>query len=329
MEYNSFLFSNYLFKLCSDKSSISCLLAVSSADPITFLSLLLIKSPVQFQSLLKLILSPPCSIGLSNDLWILEAEKWRWTHPALSSSRSPSSWAVGGWKERWCSQGSSYKTGHMCVAGKYPWTSPVLIWFCLMLVASADGVVLHRYHSRFFWGWHQILSDSLPSPPLVLRIPQWKTIGSLFGLASGPGLHPPLLMGYHLTWPGGCLDNPITHPSCYSICALCMMSSKPLRYVPHPLRVLGAWTEAVSTIISLHGIIHYSSFSFWRPFFRNRQTRRKHQSLDSGAFPLPISDCMSGYPKNSVITLWPSLEGNVRAGFRCHCSASIHPGMRW
>lgn len=112
------------------------------------------------------------------------------------------------------------------------------------------------------------------------------------------------------------------HPSC-------MMTLKPLRYVPHPLRALGAWTEAVSAIISLRGIIHYSSFSFWRPFFRNRQTRRKHQSLDSEAFPLPISDCMSGYPKNSVITLWPSLEGNVRAGFRCHCSASIHPGMRW
>lgn len=74
MEYNSFIFSNYLFKRCSDKSSISCLLAVSSADSITFLSLLLIKSPVQFQSLLKLILSSPCSLGLSNDLWILEAE---------------------------------------------------------------------------------------------------------------------------------------------------------------------------------------------------------------------------------------------------------------
>lgn len=42
--------------------------------------------------------------------------------------------------------------------------------------------------------------------------------------------------------------------------------------------------------------------------------------------PLPIRGHVSRSPKNSVTTLCPSLEGNIRAGWRFCCSASIHLG---
>ena len=229
--------------------------------------------------------------------------------------------------ERWYRRVIFHTWPHVC-GREMSLDHSVLIWFCLMLVASADAEVLHRRYSGFL----RVVSNFVCFPSLstlVLRIPQWKTNGSLFGLASGPGLYLPLLMGYHLTWPSGCFGNPKTPLSCYSFYASCMMSSKPLKYVPHPVRVLGAWIEAVSTVISVHGMTHYSSFSSWQPSFRHIHTRSKHQSLDSGVSPLPISDAMSICPKNSIITFWLSLEGIVRTGFRLHCLATIHMGIRW
>lgn len=216
----------------------------------------------------------------------------------------------------------------MGVAGRCPrtiqfWYGSVWCWWPLLM---------QRFCTDATQGFLRVVSNFVCLPSLsilVLRIPQWKTNGSLFDLAGGPGLHPPFLMGYHLTWPSGCLDNPVSPRSCYSFYASCMMSPKPLKYVPPAVRVLGAWIEAVSTVISVHGMIHYSSFSFWQPSFRHIHTRSKHQSLDSAVSPLPISDGMSRCPKNSIITFWLSLEGSVRTEFRLHCSASIHMEMRW
>lgn len=196
-----------------------------------------------------------------------------------------------------------------------------------MLVASADAEILHRCYSRFFEGGIEFCLPSFPFHPSTENPSvkdKWVSFWSGKWSRSSP-----FLMGYHLTWPSGCLDNPVSPRSCYSFYASCMMSSKPLKYVPPAVRVLGTWIEAVSTVISVHGMMHYSSFSFWQPSFRHTHTRSKHQSLDSAVSPLPISDGMSRCPKNSIITFWLSLEGSVRTGFRLCCSVSIHMGMRW
>ena len=119
--------------------------------------------------------------------------------------------------ERWYRRVILHTWPHVC-GREMSLDHLVLIWFYLMLVASADAEVLHRCYSRFFEGGIELCLLPFSFHPSTEN-PSVKDKWVSFGLASGPGLYPPLLMGYHFTQPSGCLDNPITPLSCYSFSA--------------------------------------------------------------------------------------------------------------
>lgn len=96
------------------------------------------------------------------------------------------------------------------------WSGSIWCWLPLLM-----GWCCIDNYARFLWGWCQILSDSLPTPPLVLRIPQREIVVCL---QSGQWSVSPLSsqMGYLLTWPNGFPGNPVTTPSATMSILLCI-----------------------------------------------------------------------------------------------------------
>ena len=128
--------------------------------------------------------------------------------------------------------------------------------------------------SRFFWGWHQIF----------VWFPPHSTLGTDNSSVKG---------NWVSFWPGKWSRSPPSSPDgvlphwtwwlpwqphnssllLQLLCSLCEVI-KTTEVCPTPLRVLAACTKGVLTVVSLHGMIHYSSFSF-QPSFRSVQTKKQ------------------------------------------------------